>query len=177
MLRRDTNASFEKTGAWLFSRYRFTSGGLEAPKALGAGAHKRLLAEQLETPIALMTDEARRRTWWMFAGDFYWDDDGYDATTVKALVLERLNQRDRRVKRAVALMEQRESIETATRERIADEVRVFVWNRDKGACVRCGSQERLEFDHIIPVVLGGANTARNLQLLCEVCNRSKGASI
>jgi hypothetical protein len=25
--------------------------------------------------------------------------------------------------------------------------------------------------------MGGSNTARNLQLLCETCNRAKGASI
>jgi hypothetical protein len=60
---------------------------------------------------------------------------------------------------------------------IAVEVRREVWRRDGGKCVNCGSQERLEFDHIIPVALGGSNTARNIQLLCEVCNREKGASL
>ena len=40
----------------------------------------------------------------------------------------------------------------------------------------CGSKKNLEFDHIIAVALGGADTARNLQLLCQSCNRSKGAS-
>jgi len=56
--------------------------------------------------------------------------------------------------------------------RVLDEVR----RRDGGACARCGNQERLEYDHIIPVKLGGANTSRNLQLLCERCNRQKSAS-
>ena len=41
----------------------------------------------------------------------------------------------------------------------------------------CGSRERLEFDHIIPVSKGGSNTARNLELRCETCNRQKGATI
>lgn len=52
-----------------------------------------------------------------------------------------------------------------------------VWQRDQGKCVECGSKEKLEYDHIIPVSKGGSNTARNIQLLCENCNRSKGASI
>ena len=60
---------------------------------------------------------------------------------------------------------------------ISKDAQSFVWNRDGGRCVECGSNENLEFDHIIPVSKGGSNTARNLQLLCEPCNRRKGPSI
>jgi HNH endonuclease len=56
-------------------------------------------------------------------------------------------------------------------------VKTYVWQRDSGRCVECGSKERLEYDHIILVSKGGSHTERNLQLLCERCNRSKGASI
>jgi hypothetical protein len=61
-----------------------------------------------------------------------------------------------------------------TREPIPESVQILVWRRDGGKCVKCGSQERLEYDHIIPVSRGGSNTARNIQLLCEQCNRQKG---
>ena len=44
-------------------------------------------------------------------------------------------------------------------------------------CADFGSQENLEFDHIIPFSKGGSNTARNLELRCETCNRRKGATI
>jgi Holliday junction DNA helicase RuvB len=63
------------------------------------------------------------------------------------------------------------------REPIPDDIKMFVWQRDGSHCVKCGSRENLEFDHIIPVSKGGSNTARNLQLLCERCNRSKGGNI
>lgn len=63
------------------------------------------------------------------------------------------------------------------RESIPSQVKMYVWQRDQGRCVQCGSNEKLEYDHIIPVSKGGSNTDRNLQLLCERCNRSKGASI
>jgi 5-methylcytosine-specific restriction endonuclease McrA len=43
--------------------------------------------------------------------------------------------------------------------------------------MNCGSQERLEFDHIVPVAMGGSGTVRNVQLLCETCNREKGATL
>lgn len=63
------------------------------------------------------------------------------------------------------------------RERISEEVRIFVWRRDEGKCVKCGSQEHLEFDHIIPFAKGGGSTERNIQLLCESCNRKKSDQI
>jgi hypothetical protein len=63
------------------------------------------------------------------------------------------------------------------RETIPERVRHEVWRRDQGQCVDCGSRERLEFDHIIPVSRGGSNTARNIELRCQACNRRKGATV
>lgn len=63
------------------------------------------------------------------------------------------------------------------REPISKHVKNEVWQRDKGMCVSCGSKEKLEFDHIIPHSKGGSSTYRNLQLLCEKCNRTKHANI
>ena len=65
----------------------------------------------------------------------------------------------------------------ARRETIPKQVKIDVWQRDSGRCVECGSNSNLEFDHIIPLKLGGANTFRNLQLMCGPCNRSKGAAL
>lgn len=61
--------------------------------------------------------------------------------------------------------------------RIPQNVMDKVWNRDSGKCVKCGSNQKLEFDHIIPFSKGGSNTYRNIQLLCEGCNRSKSNNI
>jgi hypothetical protein len=67
--------------------------------------------------------------------------------------------------------------DTPTRLPIPRDVKRAVWRRDRGQCANCGSRERLEFDHIVPIAKGGSNTERNVQLLCEACNRSKGATI
>jgi hypothetical protein len=61
--------------------------------------------------------------------------------------------------------------------RIPQQVMNNVWNRDNGRCVSCGSNQKLEFDHIIPYSKGGSNTYRNIQLLCESCNRQKSSKI
>ncbi len=63
------------------------------------------------------------------------------------------------------------------RDPISEKVRIFVWQRDQGMCVRCSSKENIEYDHIIPHSIGGGNSKRNIQLLCQACNRSKGATL
>jgi len=69
------------------------------------------------------------------------------------------------------------SQEGERREIIPQDVMDKVWNRDGGKCVQCGSQEHLEFDHIIPFSKGGATTYRNLQILCKKCNIEKSNKI
>jgi hypothetical protein len=64
-----------------------------------------------------------------------------------------------------------------TKRLIPQEVKDLVWKRDNGKCVICGSNEKLEFDHIIPIAKGGSNTYRNIQLLCETCNRKKSDNL
>ena len=60
---------------------------------------------------------------------------------------------------------------------IPQDVKDKVWQRAKGKCEYCGNNKNLEFDHIVPWSKGGSNTYRNLQLLCQGCNRSKGSKI
>lgn len=75
------------------------------------------------------------------------------------------------------LKEEFKGFKENTRENISEELRHEVWRRDGGKCVKCGSQENLEFDHIIPISRGGSSTARNIQILCEKCNREKSDNI
>jgi predicted restriction endonuclease len=44
-------------------------------------------------------------------------------------------------------------------------------------CVKCGSTECLEIDHIHPVSKRGLSEFSNLQVLCKSCNIKKGATI
>ncbi len=177
-VRRDGNAYLLKVPGGcltlgLGGHVEFHSGRFSARVPTG---YKKLLERQAESPVEIGFDAIRGRTWWMFQDRFYWDEDGYEAKEVQALVQAADMRRGRRVEQAIALTAQG-SAEAAGRTPIAEDVRIEVWRRDGGRCAKCGSQRHLEFDHIIPVALGGSNTARNVQLLCETCNRAKGASL
>ena len=53
-------------------------------------------------------------------------------------------------------------------------VKLAVWKRDGGKCVKCGATTDLHFDHIIPWSKGGSSTtANNIQLLCGKHNLEK----
>ena len=57
------------------------------------------------------------------------------------------------------------------------EGRNYIFDRDRGQCVLCGSQISLEVDHIFPRSKGGTSSLWNLQTLCKTCNRKKRATI
>ncbi|MFA5038614.1 MAG: HNH endonuclease [Candidatus Omnitrophota bacterium] len=57
---------------------------------------------------------------------------------------------------------------------IPTEVKLTVWERDKGRCVVCRSANNLHFDHIIPFSKGGTSLkAENIQLMCARHNLDK----
>lgn len=177
MFRRDTKAKFAKIGFSILTLYRFESGKVLAKHDLRRKSYKALLRRQLDTPVSVAEDRNTRRKWWMYHGEFYFEDEGYSEDAVKALAFDHSRKRERRVEKAAARMQQGGDSSLGRRDAIRQDVKTDVWNRDGGKCVTCGSRENLEFDHIIPVALGGANTARNIQLLCESCNRSKQDSL
>jgi 5-methylcytosine-specific restriction endonuclease McrA len=103
-------------------------------------------------------------------------DDYLSLPSASDLVADFVRRQESRIRQSVSFA-QRTASSGGHRERIQDDVKMFVWQRDGGECVYCSSNENLEFDHIISLAMGGSNTARNLQLLCEPCNREKGARI
>jgi 5-methylcytosine-specific restriction endonuclease McrA len=86
-------------------------------------------------------------------------------------------ERRRAAKLAWARSAVSEAGRAPSRLHIPVEIRHLVHARDEGVCVQCGSDFDLQFDHVIPVALGGSSTIENLQILCAPCNRRKGATL
>lgn len=114
----------------------------------------------------------------MYQGDIYGVAIHYSADEQKLLILEYADQERKKFEKLKNKFSGKESDEIKyERTRIPEEVRIAVWRRDQGRCARCGNRENLEYDHIVPVSKGGGNTVRNIELLCQDCNRSKGNRI
>lgn len=57
---------------------------------------------------------------------------------------------------------------------IPSTIKLEVWKRDAGRCVRCRRTDNLHFDHIIPYSRGGSSLiAENVQILCAHHNLEK----
>ncbi|WP_206750840.1 HNH endonuclease [Cryobacterium sp. TMT2-23] len=126
-----------------------------------------------------LMDWADGRNYWIRNQKIYVTADAdLKPSDVKALLNEADNRRRLRLEKAHALEAMTNDLDRSkSRVSIPQDVKVAVWQRDGGRCISCDSQSNLEFDHVIPLAMGGSNTMRNLQLLCEVCNRRKGATL
>jgi HNH endonuclease len=66
------------------------------------------------------------------------------------------------------------SINPTRRRVIPTAVKLAVWKRDGGKCVKCGATDELHFDHDVPWSKGGTSlTEANVQLLCARHNLEK----
>jgi 5-methylcytosine-specific restriction endonuclease McrA len=173
MLREAKNGAFHRHGL-LLRRHVFSAGKLVARRGLRPAEYAQLQQEQRTHAVAVLQAPEGRTYWWC-QDRFYWEDDQLSERDVLALVTERSQRAQKRLARAHAVLEG--AAESRHREPIPRDVRRAVWERDGGACVDCGEQFELQFDHVIPLALGGANTVENLQVLCGGCNRAKGATV
>ena len=181
MLKLTQKAGFVKSGSCatfgMVKTYRLITGEktLEFLGPWTETQFKEISDKQELIPVRI-GKSSEKKTYWIFNNLIYWSTEELSPEDVNALLLDKERKKKRAIDRAHSMIDIKSSDEIA-RQAIPDEVKIFVWQRDKGKCVKCGSNKNLEFDHIIPLSLGGSNTARNIQLLCEDCNREKGGNL
>jgi hypothetical protein len=174
-LRHDLNARIFSDRGFLFRKRLWFVATCCPPMRLDGNQLEAMSAVQRERPVNIGRSRVRR--WWWFEDAFYWESAGYSEMDVLALVRDRQRKNKQRLARAHTLLNVDQAPNRRRREVIPREVRQVVFRRDGGRCVQCGEDFDLQYDHIIPVALGGASTVENLQLLCAPCNQEKSANI
>jgi HNH endonuclease len=143
---------------------------------------EKLEAKRRVTTEPQTVDESRV---WLFRDAIYFAARAPRGPEVEEMILRikalhfREDESLKRLREQVANFEAIEANSKATNSRraIPDDVKLLVWSRDGGACVKCGAKTDLHFDHIIPLSRGGGDHAQNIQLLCRTCNLTKSDHI
>ncbi|HXM48476.1 MAG TPA: HNH endonuclease signature motif containing protein [Pyrinomonadaceae bacterium] len=149
-----------------------------------------VLMAQHTTPANLASDGSFRFEGEYFFGAFIFRNQIFsveaehldDASEEEAILLIKRqaysdDSRLRRLRQEVQTIERVVGDVGIKRIAIPEAVKLLVYTRDAGKCVRCGSAEKLHFDHIIPVSKGGGNSENNIQVLCDYCNLQKSDRI
>jgi 5-methylcytosine-specific restriction endonuclease McrA len=176
-LREDANGKVfvDHGGILLRERHWFVASGTP-PIRLSVEEYQHAVQQQEQEPVLIAT--YRDRIFWWYDDVVYWTNNwDYDSEDVKALLFARERQHQRQLEHAHAVMAASTSPAARKRDPIPKDVKLAVWKRDEGRCVECGSDFDLQYDHIIPFSMNGANTVENLQLLCARCNQRKGGRL
>ncbi len=124
---------------------------------IGRNEFQTMAAEANRAPVAV-GKIGERRYWW-FQHRFYWDNDGLSQSEIYALLITRQQRERQRIMVAQATVAAGGTRQSSSRTAIPDDVKQYVWTRDGGRCRNCGSAVELQFDHIIPIALGGSAVA------------------
>lgn len=175
-LREDGNAAlWADRGGFLFARRHWFVGTGAPPTRLADTGYRQIVEHSSTEPIRIA--QSGNRSWWIYDGSFYWESYGYPPRDIAALIRQRIRRREQQLNHARMMYDAESAPQANGRAVVTREMRQFVFGRDGGRCTQCGSTFDLQYDHVIPVALGGATTVENLQLLCSPCNQSKGPRI
>jgi hypothetical protein len=164
-LEHDPNAGFWRDKQGFLWGYRIWFAGTGcSPRRIRPDAYLRLRAWRERGDFPVFVARAHRRQWWWWRNAFYWEsgDCGPEEILALLVMLERDDEQG---------LEWELDVRAA--EPISEDVKRLVFERDRGRCLACGSDELLQYDHVVPPSMGGDNEPQNIRLLCARCNRRR----
>jgi hypothetical protein len=167
-LQHDPNAGFwrDRRGFLWGNRLWFAGTGCP-PCQIRPDTYRRLRAWRDGGELPVFVVRAGRRQWWWWRNAFYWESGDYGPEDLGALLM-------------MLEVDDEQGIEWELDAHLAapipEDVKRFVYERDKGRCVACASDELIQYSHVVPWSMGGGNEPENVRLLCAGCNRRQGTS-
>jgi HNH endonuclease len=160
---RDRNAGFWRDQrGFLWDRRVWFAGTGCPPSRLRPQTYRRLRAWSEESDLPVFIVRRRDRQCWWWRGAFYWEAGDYERDELRSLLL--MLERDDLQGLAWEL-----KLHPATP--IPEDVRCLVFTRDGGRCLVCGSNELIQYAHVVPQSRGGSSHPHNVHLVCAKCNR------
>lgn len=161
-LQQDPNAGFWRDSRGFLWGNRIWFAGTGCPPCqIRPDTYLRLRGWRDRGDLPVFVARARRRQWWWWRNAFYWDSGDCGPEDVAALLV--MLERD-----------DEQSIEWELDARltgpIPEDVKRLVYERDRGRCLACGSEELIQY-HVVRWSVGGRNEPQNIRLLCAGCNR------
>ena len=162
-LQQDPNAGFWRDSRGFLWSNRIWFAGMGCPPcSVRPDTYLRLRAWHDEGNLPVFVARAGQRQWWWWRNAFYWESGDCGPEDVAALLV--MLERD-----------DEQGIEWELDARLAEpipaNVKRLVYERDTGRCLACGSDELIQYAHIVPWSMGGGNEPQNIGLLCAECNR------
>lgn len=126
-------------------------------------------------PEDVLVFEKLRQGIWVFNGVFHLVDYTIDKSSGRRVFKFKLTLANSSLERAKQGEKEGRALELDPDDRvIPSSVKFAVWKRDQGRCVKCGAENHLHFDHVIPYSKGGSSKdPRNIQILCLRHNLAK----
>lgn len=162
-LQQDDKAGFwrDSRGFLWADRVWFVGTGCP-PRRLRPDTYRRLRAWCQQDDLPVFVARARERQWWWWRNAFYWESGDYGPEDLQALLVMLEREDEQGIEW---------ELDFHLANPIPEDVRHLVFERDRGRCLACGSDELIQYDHVVPSSMGGGNEPENVQLLCAGCNR------
>ena len=153
-LQQDPNGGFWRDSRGFLWGNRIWFAGTGCPPCqLRPDTYLRLRAWRDQRDLPVFVARSGRRQWWWWRDVFYWESGDCGPQDVAALlmVLERDDEQ------GIAW-----ELDAHLAEPIPEDVKRLVYER-----------ELIQYDHVVPWLMGGSNEPQNVRLLCAGCNRRR----